>query len=203
MTAVVFALGLTHDVNALLPTLLACAVAYGFTVVVMPRSILTEKIARRGRHVFREYGVDPLERHHVDEVMSRAVISIDGRMTVGDALSRYFGEAQAHRAYPVIVEEEVRGLAGRELLMSADVSKTVESLLPGSRFEFALSTETCRSVAARMAALGVERLPVIESSESARLIGIVSRSDLLGVARHVHEEEWKRERWFVRDTPAE
>ena len=203
MTAVVFAFGLTHDVNALLPTLLACAVAYGFTVVVMPRSILTEKIARRGRHVFREYGVDPLEQHYVDEVMTRTVIAIEGSMTVGDALSGYFGAAQTHRAYPVVVDGEVRGLVDRALLMRADADKTVESVLPAGRLEFALSTENCRSVAARMAALGVERLPVIESSESPRLIGIVSRSDLLGVTRHVHEEEGKRERWFARDTPGE
>ncbi|HWK75972.1 MAG TPA: chloride channel protein, partial [Povalibacter sp.] len=203
MTAVVFAFGLTHDVNALLPTLLACAVAYGFTVVVMPRSILTEKIARRGRHVFREYGVDPLEQHYVDEVMTRTVIAIEGAMTVGEALSDYFGAAQTHRAYPVVVGGEVRGLVDRGLLMRAEAGKTVESVLPGSRLEFALSTENCRSVAARMAALGVERLPVVESSESPRLIGIVSRSDLLGVTRHVHEEEGKRERWFARDTLGE
>ncbi len=201
MTAVVFAFGLTHDVNALLPTLLACAVAYGFTVIVMPRSILTEKIARRGSHVFREYGVDPLERHHVDEVMTRAVTSIDGAMTVGDALAGYFGESQAHRAYPVVIQGEVRGLVDRALLMRADASKTVLAVLPSGRFEFALSTETCRAVAARMAALNIERLPVVESSESARLIGIVSRSDLVGVTRQVHEEEWKRERWLARDTP--
>ena len=71
LTAIVFAFGLTHDVNAFLPTILGCAVAYGFTVIVMPRSILTEKIARRGRHVHREYGVDPLERHFVEELYYR------------------------------------------------------------------------------------------------------------------------------------
>ena len=74
LTAIVFAFGLTHDTNALLPLLAATLVAYGFTRVVMQRSILTEKIARRGYHIYREYGVDPLERHHVDEVMTR-----DGR----------------------------------------------------------------------------------------------------------------------------
>jgi H+/Cl- antiporter ClcA len=48
LTSVVFAFGLTHDLNALLPTILGCAIAYGFTVIVMPQSILTEKIARTG-----------------------------------------------------------------------------------------------------------------------------------------------------------
>ncbi|WP_143746839.1 chloride channel protein, partial [Caballeronia terrestris] len=66
LTAIVFAFGLTHDVNALLPLLAATLVAHGFTTVVMKRSIMTEKIARRGYHIYREYGVDPLERHHVD-----------------------------------------------------------------------------------------------------------------------------------------
>ena len=45
-------------------------VAYGFTVLVMKRSILTEKVARRGYHISREYAVDPLERLSVGEVMS-------------------------------------------------------------------------------------------------------------------------------------
>jgi H+/Cl- antiporter ClcA len=73
LTAIVFAFGLTHDSNALLPLLAATLVAHGFATVVMRRSIMTEKIARRGYHIYREYGVDPLERHYVDEVMSKAV----------------------------------------------------------------------------------------------------------------------------------
>jgi hypothetical protein len=70
--------------NALLPLLATSAVAYGFTVLTMRRSILTEKIARRGHHIYREYGIDPLERHSVAEVMtsdaqSRRLIGIVSR----------------------------------------------------------------------------------------------------------------------------
>jgi hypothetical protein len=36
----------------------------------MPRSILTEKLSRRGYHLSREYGVDPLELVIVRELMS-------------------------------------------------------------------------------------------------------------------------------------
>ena len=60
-TGIVFALEITHDVNILLPLLLATLVAYGLTVLTMKRSILTEKVARRGYHLSREYAVDPLE----------------------------------------------------------------------------------------------------------------------------------------------
>ncbi|HZR24354.1 MAG TPA: chloride channel protein, partial [Vicinamibacterales bacterium] len=51
LTAVVFALELTHDINMLLPLLLAVTMSYGFTVLLLKRSILTEKISRRGYHL--------------------------------------------------------------------------------------------------------------------------------------------------------
>jgi H+/Cl- antiporter ClcA len=204
LTAVVFAFGLTHNVNAFLPTLLACAVAYGFTVIVMPRSILTEKIARRGRHVFREYGVDPLERHHIDEVMTRTVISVEGELSAADVLRTYFGPSQAHRGYPVLSEGLLLGVVDRECLSRIEpeaLSGSVAGLFAGHSPEFALHAETCRAVASRMAALGLERLPVVESQEVPRLIGIVTRSDLLKATRHLYEEEWRRERFLKRGTP--
>jgi chloride channel protein, CIC family len=70
LTGVVFALELTHRYEALLPLLIAAATAYGISVLVLRRSILTEKIARRGLHVNHEYSVDPLEVLFVADVMS-------------------------------------------------------------------------------------------------------------------------------------
>jgi uncharacterized small protein (DUF1192 family) len=69
LTAVLFSLELTHALPALLPLALACTASYLVTSLVMPRSILTEKLSRRGHHLSREYGVDPLEMISVAEVM--------------------------------------------------------------------------------------------------------------------------------------
>ncbi|MBS0365482.1 MAG: chloride channel protein [Proteobacteria bacterium] len=197
LTAVVFAFGLTHDANAFLPTILACSVAYGFTVIVMPRSILTEKIARRGRHVFREYGVDVLERHFVEEVMTRTVVAIPASMSAAEVRERYFGAGQAHRAYPVVAEGRIVGMIERSAVAalapsSADV--TIGSLAGAAPAAFALPGETCRAVAHRLAALGCERLPVVDDPVQLRLVGIVSRSDLLKPMHAEHQEESIRER---------
>ena len=73
-TGVVFALELTHDVNMMLPLLVAVTIAHGFTVLMLRRSILTEKVARRGYHLSREYAVDPLEI-----LFAREVMRTDGR----------------------------------------------------------------------------------------------------------------------------
>lgn len=70
LTAVLFSLELTHALPAILPLVLACTASYLVTSLIMPRSILTEKLGRRGYHLSREYGVDPLELLIVGEVMS-------------------------------------------------------------------------------------------------------------------------------------
>ncbi len=69
-TAILFCFELTKDPNILLPLLIASMASYAFTVWAMKRSILTEKVARRGYDIFREYAVDPLERFLVKDVFT-------------------------------------------------------------------------------------------------------------------------------------
>jgi H+/Cl- antiporter ClcA len=198
LTAIVFAFGLTHDANALLPTVLSCAIAYGFTVILMPRSILTEKIARRGRHVYREYGVDPLEMHFVDEVMTKEPIVIEGSRPAGEALALYFSANQRHRAYPIVDGGRLLGIIDREALAGLApemLAQPVAELLdPENNLPVALPSDNCRAVASRLAARGLERMAVVDDGVSRHIIGIVSRSDLLKPARRLHEEEVHMER---------
>ena len=77
LTAILFSLELTHALPALLPLALACTASYLVTSLVMPRSILTEKLSRRGHHLSREYGVDPLEMISVAEVMRELSVELE------------------------------------------------------------------------------------------------------------------------------
>jgi hypothetical protein len=79
LTAILFSVELTHALPALLPLTLACTASYMVTSLVMPRSILTEKLSRRGYHLSREYGVDPLEMVSVAEVMTEFSASAEAR----------------------------------------------------------------------------------------------------------------------------
>jgi len=76
LTAILFSLELTHALPALLPLTLTCTASYLVTSLVMPRSILTEKLNRRGYHLSREYGVDPLEMVSVAEVMKEQSVQV-------------------------------------------------------------------------------------------------------------------------------
>jgi CBS domain-containing protein len=194
--AVVFAFELTHDVNSLLPVLAASTVAYGFTVITMHRSILTEKIARRGQHIYREYGIDPMERHSVAEVMTHNPLSIDTQALIADVLVSHFGADQRHRAFPVTRDGALAGMLERRDV--ADREPAASAVRVGELFGvnvpiFALADETCRSLATRLAVHGLERLPVVSDAQSRRLIGIVSRSDLIKPALSLHAEELERQ----------
>ena len=105
-TGVIFSLELTHDVNMLLPLLIACVIAHGFTVIVMRRSILTEKISRRGYHLSREYAVDPLEIIFVREAMRTNIVAISDTFTqqdLEDILHDHHSlNDRSQRLYPIV-----------------------------------------------------------------------------------------------------
>jgi chloride channel protein, CIC family len=90
LTAILFSLELTHAMPALLPLIPACVAAYLVTALLMPRSILTEKLARRGYHLSREYGVDPLETLYVADVMRELPEAEEPRNSVPEALPEVF-----------------------------------------------------------------------------------------------------------------
>ncbi|XHS80151.1 chloride channel protein [Burkholderiaceae bacterium UC74_6] len=194
LMAAAFAFGLTGDAPALLPLLTTTLVSYGVTVLMMRRSILTEKIARRGRHIWRETGVDPLERHAVQECMSRGVRSVDAEARVDDALRQHFGAAQLHRAFPVLDQGRLVGMLDRETLLAAAPSASCREACEGQALHHALPFESCRAAATRMARLQLERLPVVDDADGLHLVGLIARSDLVETALTHHHEEELRER---------
>jgi H+/Cl- antiporter ClcA len=199
-TAVVFALELTHDVNALLPLLTASAAAYGFTVLVMKRSILTEKVARRGYHLSREYSVDPLEILTIGEVMTTGVVAVGSGLAAKDVREDFFDNShRKHQGYPVVDETgALVGMITRANFLEQPVSVEIAELkiadIMRRDLVVAYSEESCRTAAERMAQFDVGRLPVVAATEPHELLGIVTRSDLLKPRRRHVRDEQTRER---------
>ncbi|KAG1244489.1 hypothetical protein G6F65_021775 [Rhizopus arrhizus] len=102
LTATLFAVELTGDMGALLPVLAACVFAYGVTVLLLKRSILTEKIARRGHHISREYHVDPFDLVRVSAIMTQAVDTLPDTATVAQAVAHFTTLQPVHTSYPVV-----------------------------------------------------------------------------------------------------
>ncbi len=169
-TSIVFAFELTHDANVFLPLLVGSVIAHGFTVLTLKRSILTEKVARRGFHLSREYAVDPLELLYVREVMQTEVLALPAKSTLGE--TRVAQEAEltrAQRLLPVVDgDERLVGVLTRDDIrkrMSDEgegaLQREMSQLVRAETIE-AYGDETLRAVVYRMADKGITRMPVIE-----------------------------------------
>lgn len=216
LTSTIFALELTHDMNALPALLIASVIAHGLTVLVMKRSILTEKVARRGYHISREYAIDPLERLSVGEVMTADVVTIPASLPLRELVRGYFFAhgARKHPGYPVVDGEgRFLGVITRSALLDhwlealSDSPGGVDPLGTGPIIAFDLietppvvahPDESCREAVERMASTGVKRLPVVAVDDPSRLVGIVVIGDLLKARQRIVEEEAKRERFIGR-----
>jgi H+/Cl- antiporter ClcA len=198
-TGVVFALELTHDINMVAPLLLAVTIAYAFTVLVMRRSILTEKVARRGYHLSREYAVDPLEILFVREVMRNNVAALPGDLRLSELTPLRSAQDRQQLLYPVVDgDRRLLGVVTRNRLedLLRDPAAHDGRLCDIAQTDavVAYEDEPLRLVVYRMAETGVTRLPVIERGEDRTLAGMVSLNDLLRARTRTLEEERRRER---------
>ena len=200
-TGVIFALELTHDVNMLLPLLLAVTIAHGFTVLVLRRSILTEKVSRRGYHLSREYAVDPLEVLFVREVMRTNIVALDSAELAGEAAG-HLNAAHRRRGqhlYPVVSKDgRLEGVITRTRLQHAQSDgregATALGELAHREPVVANPLEPLRVVVHRMAETGLTRFPVVDPESGGKLVGMVSLTDLLRARTRSIEEERRRER---------
>ncbi len=199
-TAIIFALELTHDVNMLLPLLLATMLAHATTVLLLKRSILTEKVARRGFHLSREYAIDPLEILFVREVMRTHLVAFPASETVRevDSMVRKRHSPRGQHLYPVIDKDGgLIGVITRKQVQRLASSNEAGALLGDIAIKavVAYPDEPLRLIVTRMAELGLTRLPVVAGENGTRkLAGMISLDDLLKARARNLTEERNRER---------
>lgn len=200
-TGVIFALELTHDVDMLLPLLLAVTIAHAFTVLTLRRSILTEKVARRGYHLSREYAVDPLEILFVREVMRTNIVALPARTTVAGLAGSVHTdhERKGQLLYPVVDEDRtLMGAITRNtlynLLHNGPPPSTPLTEVANKDLAVAYADEPLRVVVNRMAETGYTRFPVVERGDNRQLVGMVGLHDLLQARSRAIQEERRRER---------
>lgn len=204
LTAMVFTLELTHDLNLLPALLLASIAADALTVLLLPRSILTEKVARHGLHLTREYAVDPMQVIRVGEVMARGVATAPAVMTAGELAAHIVAnDPQYKRAGIPIVDEDGR-LVG--MITRGDVLRAVEGdggrdrtvLEAGSSLPLvAYPDELLGDAVGRMLRAGIGRLPVVSREDPRQLVGYLGRPEVMAARLRQLDEEDVRERTWA------
>jgi H+/Cl- antiporter ClcA/predicted transcriptional regulator len=202
LTAILFTVELTHDWNVLPALLVGTVMAHGTTVLLLRRSILTEKLARRGHHLVREYSVDPFEVHRIAEVMDRGVVTIPTTMTVAELSARIAAGDPAltgRQGIPIVdARGELAGIITRSDLMRAmesEQGRAASVLEAGTRdLIVAYPDELLRDAVARMLAHDIGRLPVVDRQDRRRLLGYLGRAGIMRARVRLFQEENLRER---------
>jgi CBS domain-containing protein len=203
LTGTLFAIELTGNVHLLVPLLIATTAAYAVTVLLLKRSILTEKISRRGQHVTREYTVDPLQLARVADVMVKDVDTLPASMPIEDAIVFFTSETKRHRSYPVVDDQRrVVAMVDRADVLrwmseGAPEHRTLDDLLSDASAVVGYPGEIVADLVYRMVAHDVGRVPIVEPS-TRRVVGLVARKDLMRVRAASRRQDSERQSFFGR-----
>lgn len=207
LTAMVFTLELTHDLDLLPALLVGSLAAYAFTVLALPRSILTEKVARRGYHITREYSIDPLMVQRVGEVMETDVPIVQHDMKVTELANRIAARdprLTRFQAIPILDGDELVGIITRgDVMKNLDegADETLTVIEAGSRnLIVSYPDEILHDAVTKMLRHDIGRLPIVERAAPTRLIGYLGRAGVVGARLRLHEEEHIREPGLISKT---
>lgn len=195
LASVVFAFETTLQPMALLPLLGGCSSAYFLSSMLMRNTMMTEKIARRGVQAPSEYTSDPLESVLVRDVATEQVVTLRSTQSIGEVQDWIHAKVvgSTHQGYPVV--NDVGTLVGvitqREILAA-----TVRSSKIGDHLQtlprYVYDDCTVRQAADHMVNHEIGRLPVVNREGKPRIVGILTRSDILSAYR-MRISEYKTE----------
>ncbi|TWU45887.1 H(+)/Cl(-) exchange transporter ClcA [Novipirellula aureliae] len=195
LASAVFAFETTHQTHGLLPLLGGCATSYIVATLLTKNSIMTEKISRRGVRAPQEFVADPLQQISAIEIATKEVVTLKAEQTISDVRHWFNADSveSRHQGYPVVNEcGTLIGIVTRRDLFNSAVDaegRLRDILTQPPRFVY----DDCmaRQAADHMINHAVGRLPIVTREKPARLVGILTRSDLLGGYRQRMDESAK------------
>jgi CIC family chloride channel protein len=197
LTGVLFAIELTGKIEMLLPLLAATGAAHAFTVLLLKRSILTEKIARRGQHITREYSIDPFELTRVAEVMVKEVDTLPASMAVDAAVGFFTADVHRHKSYPVVRPDgSLAGMVSRSDVLrwrgeGQHADQTLDDKITDLSAVAGSPEQTVGQLADLMIANNLGRIPIVAAG-GRQVIGLVARKDILRLRSMVKAGEDER-----------
>jgi len=207
LTAIAFMLELTDDINVLPALLISCVAAHLVTVLLMKRSILTEKVARRGHHVIREYQAPPLHQLRVADVMDANVATVPASLPLEGLFSRLVQEdpvMASQHAWPVVDDAgRLAAVITRGDMVRAmerdDFEQCTAADVGTHSVAVAYPDELLEEAAMRMLDRDIGGLPVVARDDPHRLLGFLARKGILTGWFRVADEERRREPGWLSD----
>jgi CIC family chloride channel protein len=185
--AILMIFEMTLDYEIILPLMLACVTAYYTSFSIEKRSIYSESLRRKGAGEFRSR----LGELHVREVMTPNPITVSPTARFGEIGEKFI----ANRFNYLYVADDGRFVGAislhdiKNFLNTPELAKLVIARdIMRERFPKVQPEATLSQALTAFAQHDGERLPVVEDSRTDRLIGTVSKTDVILT---LAGQEWK------------
>jgi len=193
LASMIFAFETTMQPYGLLPLLAGCSTAYLVSSLMMRNTIMTEKIARRGVNVPSEYVADFLTRITVKECETTKVYTLNADDEIGKVRDWLVSgeEGTLHHGYPIVDKNNMlvglvtrRELENPQHLPNVKIKDIIKSSLV-----VIFEDNTMRDAVDLMALYKLTRIPVVAREDKYKIIGLVSREDIMKARRKNIEYE--------------
>ncbi|MCP3998352.1 MAG: CBS domain-containing protein [bacterium] len=185
LTAIIMVFEITGNYSLVLPLMLAASTASFLADRVNSDSVYTMPLTRAGVHLVQNEDVDLLDTVTVGEVMTVLDDTLAPSMTISEA-ARFLDESR-HHGMPVV--EKDGSLAGVLTLIDVALAEgnPDETLVKDAMTDRPITvtpTMPVSSALARMAALGVGRLPVVDDVNPSQVVGMFRRNSVVAAYHH-------------------
>ncbi len=192
LTAIVIIFEMTSDYNIILPLMFACVVSDAVSITISKETIYTEKLVRKGIRYSYEREVNILETIFVEEVMFTDVLTVRNDMSLKEVLHRIV--ETGYQGFPCIdADGRLTGI-----VTHADINRAFKEGIPpdapvstikkDKTFVVAYPDENMEEIIEKMAATGHGHLPVVDRNDPTRLLGLVTREDMIHLFREKAKE---------------
>ncbi len=193
LASMIFAFETTMQPYGLLPLLAGCSTAYLISSLMMRNTIMTEKIARRGVYVPSEYEVDFLSKVSVKDSETTKVYSIYAEDEIGKVREWLTSgmEGSLHHGYPVVDKNDrLAGIVSRRELENPEIMPNVKVKdIIKEPLVVIFEDNTLREAADMIAYYKISRIPVVSRADTYKVIGLISRGDIMNARRKNIEQE--------------
>jgi len=185
LTSIIMVFEITGNYALVLPLMMAASISSFIADRVHPDSVYTMPLTRRGVHLVQNEDVDLLDTVTVGEVMTVLDETLSPSMTISEA-ARFLNKSR-HHGMPVVHKDGK--LAGVLTLLDIALAEgnPDETLVKDAMTDRPITVTPTMPVSAalaRMAALGVGRLPVVDDVDPGWVVGMFRRNSVVAAYHH-------------------
>lgn len=181
LTAILIIFELTHDYNLVMPVMLAAVASNLISTAINSESIFTESLRRRGFTIRRGKEVDIMSSLTVNDAMKRNVQTISLNKKASSLIALM--QSSRHAGFPVMDSEgKLWGIVTlkdiRDKVQYGELDKDIAQIATPNPI-VTYPDQSLDGILQILATKDIGRIPVVARNDKRKLLGIITRSDIV------------------------